>query len=880
MRIVLSFLLSIVSLSVFAQNLEKVLQNTDREKLQKLAEEFRAQYVEDSIRAAEYLNRTGEAKVFYGENGFMAELIGITENGDFIYNQTDNLQSAETISTDEVWSAAPNGYGVTGTGMDAAVWDGGRTRISHREFGTRGTQVDGSPNVSNHATHVSGTVAARGIRSGAKGMAPDVNLKAYDWGNDDNEMAGAAANGLLVSNHSYGTSTGWRRSGSTWRWMGNPNVSPTEDYRFGFYGIGASNWDQIAFAAPYYLICKSAGNDRNDGPNNAGQNGNPDRDPTYGSISSYSMAKNIMVVGAVEGISGGYLSPAQVNMTSFSCWGPTDDGRIRPHVVAKGRGVLSSWGSGDAAYNSIQGTSMAAPAVTGSAILLQQHYENVNGSGNFMRSATLKGLIIHTADEAGTFDGPDYRHGWGLMNTKKAADLISDTNAYILERSLSSGQNHRIKVVVDQQRDVKLTLAWTDPAHNALPASLNPTTSVLINDLDIRFRQEGSSTDFKPWVLNPANPSSAATRGDNFRDNEEKIELPNLAPGVYFIEISHKGSTLLNGSQAYSLIAEGVGILPQVNFSVQDTSLCLGESTQLSGITSSDVTSYRWKSSNPNIQFTNPNSRITQVTGSQPGAYDVWLVVENGRGKDSASVTGAFRVNQNLNVEIDSTSVFCLPDNSVQSFGASIPGGSWNGGFWMPFTDTVLFVPSTVGAGDYEISYLVTDDNGCKGYDTTTIIIREGPEAQLDSVESFCNTAADISLSGGFPAGGVYQVNGNIDSLIRPSVIGAGIHRVSYTVTDTNNCEASAERIFEIRNCLGIDEQNAELSIYPNPFKESLNIQSQETIGLLEIKDMLGKTIKRQNIQSSKARIELTEFESGIYFIQHKSSTFKILKTQ
>ncbi len=39
-----------------------------------------------------------------------------------------------------------------------------------------------------------------------------------------------------------------------------------------------------------------------------------------------------------------------------------------------------------------------------------------------MKAATLKALAIHTADEAGPNEGPDYQFGWGLFNALSAAD--------------------------------------------------------------------------------------------------------------------------------------------------------------------------------------------------------------------------------------------------------------------------------------------------------------------------------------------------------------------------------------------------------------------------------------------------------------------------
>ncbi len=47
----------------------------------------------------------------------------------------------------------------------------------------------------------------------------------------------------------------------------------------------------------------------------------------------------------------------------------------------------------------------STPATAGSLTLLQEYYAQLH-AGSFMRSATLKALVIHTADEAGPAPGP------------------------------------------------------------------------------------------------------------------------------------------------------------------------------------------------------------------------------------------------------------------------------------------------------------------------------------------------------------------------------------------------------------------------------------------------------------------------------------------
>ena len=164
-------------------------------------------------------------------------------------------------------------------------------------------------------------------------------------------------------------------------------------------------------------------------------------------------------------------------MTGFSSWGPTDDGRIKPDLVANGWLLVSTYGQ-DPYYAPALGTSMATANVTGSLLLLQEYYQDIYGTGNFMRAATLKALAIHTADEAGTADGPDYRHGWGLLNTRSAAQLITAHSIgapqqQIIEGSLTDGATDAIPITVVESNSCRIpSNASLDP--RARSASSSP----------------------------------------------------------------------------------------------------------------------------------------------------------------------------------------------------------------------------------------------------------------------------------------------------------------------------------------------------------------------------------------------------------------------
>jgi hypothetical protein len=506
------------------------------------------------------------------------QLMFIGKNGRPFYNTVDNLDAARTISTDDVWPGGGGGYNLSGSETvsgELGIWDAGAVLVTHNEFDGRVTQKDSPASTHYHATHVAGTMVGEGQNSDAKGMSFEGLLDAYDWDFDNSEMASAAAAGLKISNHSYGFITGWYNDGSDWYWYGDISISTIEDYGFGFYGDNARAWDEIAYNAPYYNIVKSAGNDRDDdGPSSGSEhfvwdgdwvtstdNRNADGwDNGYDCIAWYSTAKNIITVGAVHDIPLGYAAPELVFMSNFSGWGPTDDGRIKPDISANGISLYSCIDNpSNAAYASYSGTSMSSPNVSGSLNLLIQHYEATHEAVTPLAS-TMKAILIHTADEAGLYPGPDYRFGWGLINTLSAADLITADAVQpglIIEEAISEEESNTHSLFSDGSGPLRVTIVWTDPPGTPPAPSLDPPTPMLVNDLDIRLEHKQSATVYYPFVMDPANPANAAGTGDNIVDNVEQVHIAEPLPGGYLVTISHKGTLLPASEQWYSIIATG-----------------------------------------------------------------------------------------------------------------------------------------------------------------------------------------------------------------------------------------------------------------------------------------------------------------------------------
>lgn len=517
---------------------------------------------------------------------------------EFNLKMVTNVNAADSTNADQLWSGGGQGLNLSGSGVTVGIWDGGDVRATHNELTGRVNVIDGL-GISNHSTHVAGTIGGTGVYAPARGMAGGVNIRSRNFTNDLTEMS-ADASLIDLSNHSYSYTRGWTTSadwgiGPVDTWYNDRSTNNVEDPYFGAYDSDAQSLDGILYDNPHLLSVWSAGNDRNDTYTGVytgvygdgsyvtylsvadpptypgtgwyivdpavytppGQDGNGGTG--YDSLPGDQTAKNSLVVGAVNDVTADPAGSGDVSMTTFSSWGPTDDGRMGVDVVGNGASLTSAYGTGDSSYAGMSGTSMSAPNVTGTAALLLEHYDNLFSASP--TSATMKALLAHTALDAGNI-GPDYSNGWGLVDGLAAADFLTDVVAADPSSFLLEGTYDNSEQTIDIFSDgdpLKATLCWTDPNTSSLSSGLDDTTLMLVNDLDLWITDAVDSI-FYPWTLDPGNPGNAAVRTSlNYLDNmvQVLIDAPDLGD-MYTIHVGGDSFT-----QAFSLVYDGVSMVPE-----------------------------------------------------------------------------------------------------------------------------------------------------------------------------------------------------------------------------------------------------------------------------------------------------------------------------
>ncbi len=408
---------------------------------------------------------------------------------------------------------AASGKNLNGDGVVVGIGDGGELG-DHLDFeGRIINYANGTySSFGDHGDHVAGIIGGAGtLNPQHRGMASEATLLIQKTSLITFYMEDYVNNhDMVLTNNSYGTSF-------------NCDLNGTYNYTSQTLDIQMRDFPEV-------LHVFAAGNSGNQTctPFPAGYN-------TL--LRYYQSAKNVLTVGNVT---------ENREIKANSSRGPVKDGRLKPEICGVGTGVYSTGRTFN--YKSKSGTSMSAPAVTGTIALMTESYRDENSGAN-PKGGLLKAIACNTADDLGN-PGPDYIYGYGLINARRSVETIEEDR--FLESSISDGGSNTHTVTVPANtKEVKVMLYWQDKEAEPYPVK------ALVNDLDLLMTTPGGS-NYLPWVLDPdpANVANNATRQVDDLNNIEQVTLDNPAAGNYTITVS--GTDIPFGPQEYFLVYEFV----------------------------------------------------------------------------------------------------------------------------------------------------------------------------------------------------------------------------------------------------------------------------------------------------------------------------------
>lgn len=257
-----------------------------------------------------------------------------------------------------------------------------------------------------HGTHVAGILAADGDPGpGGEppwlGMCPDIrlyDLRVLDGDGQGSEFGVIAALQFVRSLNAH----------QDYMVIHGVNLSLSIPHEVANYACGRTpvceECERVASAG--VVVVAAAGNNGFSGGELAGVPGENYQDI---SITDPGNAEGVITVGATH-----RYRPHTYGVSYFSSRGPTADGRLKPDLVAPGEKITAPVPEGKLARK--DGTSMAAPHVSGAAALLMARHSELAGD-----PSRIKRILCQTATDLG-------RHrnfqGHGMLDVLRALQSI------------------------------------------------------------------------------------------------------------------------------------------------------------------------------------------------------------------------------------------------------------------------------------------------------------------------------------------------------------------------------------------------------------------------------------------------------------------------
>ena len=171
----------------------------------------------------------------------------------------------------------------------------------------------------------------------------------------------------------------------------------------------------------------------------------------------------------------------------------------------------------------------------------------------------------------------------------------------------------------------------------------------------------------------------------------------------------------------------------------------------------------------------------------EPGLQTITYTFENSNGC-SSSVSRDIKI-----LAIPTIETIVIPEVCEKSEAFELELKSENNSFSGDYVINNIFHPELSGAGIFDITHSLKNENGCSVSETVKVVVNALPNVTIADFEPICQNGSEIILSGGFPTGGTYFVNGIEKTKFNPANYTVGKHIIEYRYSDDKTCENSAQ---------------------------------------------------------------------------------------
>lgn len=405
-----------------------------------------------------------------------------------------------------------------------------------------------------------------------------------------------------------------------------------------------------------------------------------------------------------------------------------------------------------------------------------------------------------------------------------------------------SGGTYNVTVTDDVNCSVQVSITIEEPAPLALSSiDTNPTCNGECNG-EIELEIVGGTTPY------------------DIQWNDPNFQTTLIATGLCADEYS---AVVTDANGCMDTLTTTLTEPASINVTITTT---LADCGQNNGSATASATG---GSGNFQYLWDDPNNQTTETASNlAAGSYNVLVTDDSGCSQEA--IADVSNVN-GPEVTIDSTDVTCN-GNADGEASADATGGTQPYTYeWNDANTQTTATASNLPGGNYTVT--VTDDAQCIGVASVTINEPDPLTIATNVTDESCTGCADgeieTSVFGGTPNYNYSWDDPNNQTTANATNLSEGIYTV--TITDENNCQATAtDTVYATANISEL-EQNSEIILYPNPTQGSFTVELPDMSsynGEVMIVDVRGRIIYSSAIMSEELNLSIHNQPNGIYIVK------------